>query len=341
MIREACYKITENCPCNCLFCDSKEKYEKIFNKTNIGFEDWKLITDKLIKEGLEVVVLSGGEPLLQEDITFKLIKYLQNKDIYVVLNTSGILFKNNKLLEKVKDNYPDLLVFSMDSAYPEQHNFNRKKEGVFEQVVASIKDLKSSGDYPIAIRTVITRENYRQLPKIILDFNELGVDCIKLTNIEDDEEGKFRLELSDLENFDNIVRKEIINSLEKCKYSDSHYKIENINKIKNLFSRKNGISYEELSKGHFSPDLIGNVECDLYQHFFSIECNGVVLPCCEAEHHYSPKLGNLVEMTVDEMMNSQKFEDFKSNRQEYCITCTQRHNLQLNFNETGTKVNRR
>ena len=101
MIREACYKITENCPCNCLFCDSKEKHEKIFNKTNIGFEDWKLITDKLIKEGLEVVVLSGGEPLLQEDITFKLIKYLQNKDIYVVLNTSGILFKNNKLLERI------------------------------------------------------------------------------------------------------------------------------------------------------------------------------------------------------------------------------------------------
>ena len=27
MIREAVYKITENCPCNCGFCDSREKYE--------------------------------------------------------------------------------------------------------------------------------------------------------------------------------------------------------------------------------------------------------------------------------------------------------------------------
>ena len=32
MIKEACYKITENCPCNCSFCDSKEKYEKILKK---------------------------------------------------------------------------------------------------------------------------------------------------------------------------------------------------------------------------------------------------------------------------------------------------------------------
>lgn len=84
------------------------------------------------------------------------------------------------------------------------------------QVVAFLKDLKQVVFNPIALRTVITRENYRQLPKIILDFNELGVDCIKLTNIEDDEEGKFRLELSDLENFDNIVRKEINKSARKA-----------------------------------------------------------------------------------------------------------------------------
>ena len=32
MIREAVYKLTENCPCNCTFCDSRYKFEHILNK---------------------------------------------------------------------------------------------------------------------------------------------------------------------------------------------------------------------------------------------------------------------------------------------------------------------
>lgn len=79
MIREVCYKITENCPCNCKFCDSKDKYEKIFKKKIMKIEEWINITDKLVKRGLEVVVLSGGEPLLEPNITFELIRYLKRK----------------------------------------------------------------------------------------------------------------------------------------------------------------------------------------------------------------------------------------------------------------------
>lgn len=340
MVKEAVFKITENCPCDCSFCDSKEKYQKILKKKTLSFEEWKSISDKLIKNGLEVVVISGGEPLLNSEITFKLIDYLHEYNVYVVLNTSGIVFKNNNLLEKLKMHFPNLLVFSIDSAYATQHNENRRTNGVFEKVIELIDNLNKHTIYPLAIRTVITKYNYKQLPKIIEDFNNRGIDCIKLTNIENDVEGKFRLDLKDLEYFDNVVREEIIQVLQKCKFEDEKLRDESIKKVKNLFNR-NRISYEKLSIGHFSPNLVGNAKCDLDGHFFAVQSNGDILPCCEAEHHYVPLLGNLLKSEINEILNSKEFLNFANNRLDYCITCTQHHNLQINFSRKGNKVERR
>ena len=69
MVREACYKITEVCPCRCTFCVSYIKYNEVLKKQVISYEEWKSISDKLIGQGLQSVVISGGEPLLRPDVT--------------------------------------------------------------------------------------------------------------------------------------------------------------------------------------------------------------------------------------------------------------------------------
>lgn len=341
MIREVCYKITENCPCNCTFCDSKEKYDKILKGQTMNFEDWKNISDKLIDNGLEVVVLSGGEPLLRKDVTINLIRYLKERGIYVVLNTSGILFNDKRILEDVVNNYPNLLVFSVDSSFETQHDNNRRMRGVFKSVIDSIDALRKIGEYPIGIRTVITKQNYEQLPEIIEKFNKLKIACVKLTNIENDQEGIFRLTLDNLNDFNENIRPKIVNVLKKCYFDNKELREQSIIKINKLFSKENGILYSELDKGHFSPNLIGNVKCDLDGHFLTIQANGDVLPCCEAEHHYYPNLGNLRKMNVKEIINSEIFNEFMNKRLDYCITCTQHHNLQIDFKDNTKVVNRR
>lgn len=341
MIREAVYKITENCPCNCSFCDSREKYENILKKKTMTYEQWKIITDKLLEQGLEVVVLSGGEPLLNKDVTFKLIKYLQMNNVFVVLNASGALFLDNHiLLDELILNFPDLLVFSIDSIKPNKHDTNRSYEGLFDRVTSSIKYIKSQGDYPIAIRTVITKNNYKEIPEIIENFYNLGVDCVKLTNIENDIEGEFRLNKIELDYFNDCVKKDIVDKLKKCNYEDTGLLTQNINKVMGLLD-KNSKNYEYLSNGIFSPNLKGNAPCDLNGRFFAIQSNGDVLPCCEAEHHYEPLLGNILNQTVEEILTSNIYNDFKNNRPKYCVTCTQSHNIQLDFVKRVTKVDRR
>lgn len=339
-MREVLFKITENCPGNCTFCDAKEKYEKIFKDTTIKLQDWLKISKDLIENGLEVAIISGGEALLDCETTFELIEYLQKNDVYVVLNTSGVLFNNNILLDKLKVNYPDLLVFSVDSAYSLNHDKNRNMPGVFNKIIKSIKYLKESGDYPIAIRTVITKNNYIELPKIIYDFNSLGVDCIKLTNIENDTEGNFRLNYDELNEFDKVIRNEMIEVLSKCRFQDDSLRKEAINKIRNLLSSKKK-SYSDLSSGIFEPFFVGNTNCSLIERFITIQSNGVVLPCCESEHHYSPVLGNLVESSLKEIISTDTYKKLLKNRQDYCVKCTEWENMQINFSYTGKKVAQR
>lgn len=341
MIREAVFKITENCPCNCSFCDSKYKYEHILKKKVLTFNQWKEIADKLYRQGLEVVVISGGEPLLCKDITLKLIKYLQTKNIFVVLNASGALFlKDHKFLDELMISFPNLLVFSIDSINPNKHDENRKYKGLYNKVVDSIKYLKQKGDYPIAIRTVITKNNYYEIPDIIAKFYSLGVDCIKLTNIENDLDGKFRLNLNQLDEFNENIKPKIKEILKNCNYESKDILKANLIKIDYLLD-KHSANYEYIAKGVFSPNLKGEVPCDLGGRFFAIQSNGDVLPCCEAEHHYTPLLGNILKQDVEEILNSDVYKNFAKNRLDYCETCTQTHNIQLDFVKRVEKVDRR
>lgn len=340
MIREALYKITENCPCNCSFCDAREKYLNVLKKSQIKLEDWIKISDNLVENGLEIAIISGGEALLEEDITLPLIKFLQMKNVYVVLNASGVLFNSFERLDKLMENYPDLLVFSVDSCVAKQHDDNRQIKGLYERINKSIKYIKEKSNLPIAIRTVITKQNFRQLPQIIKDFYDLGVDCIKLTNIENDVDLQFTLSVEELKVFDTVIRKEMIENIEKCNFESEELKKDALNKI-NILLSNDIVPYKELAKGNFAPNLIGNTRCDLVERFITIQSNGDVIPCCEAEHHYEPLLGNLLKNRLEEIFATNEYKNFVYNRPEYCKKCTEWQNMQISFNDTGKKVNKR
>lgn len=340
MISETSYKITEECPCRCTFCDSYVKYNEILKKKVISLNEWQEITNKLVKQGLEAVVISGGEPLLRPQVTLELIPYLRERGIYVVLNTSAVLFsqKDHTLINKVIDAKPDLIVFSIDSVDEQKHNANRNMEGLYEKVISSITYLKDHSTISVGIRTVITRRNYNDLPEIITKFARLGVDCIKLTHIENDVDKEFVLTVEDLRHFNSRIRAEMISAIQQLKLEDV-LKEENIKKINSIFPDER--QYENISNALFSPEYCECIQCCLQGRFFAIQSNGDVLPCCEAEHHYYPLLGNMLVMSVEEIVASSEYDKFKSHRPEYCRYCTQMQNIQLSFDESTRVVERR
>lgn len=339
-MKEALLVLTADCPCACAFCESKQNHLRRFGGKTLGENDWKNIIDKLAYEGLKIAIITGGEAILNKNKVFNLINYLHAKNIYVVLNTSGVLFKNKELVGELKNNYPDLLVFSIDSVIPSQHDGNRGIKGLFQVIEDTIDTLKTSGDHSVAVRFVVTKQNYKQIPDLLLHFNRKGVECIKFTNIENDKDGSFRLTIEDLEYYDQYVRKETIDALKQCNFSKPEKREEAINKAAN-FLNKNNIDYHCFAKGVFSPSLIKNAYCGELDRFCLVEPNGDILPCCESEYHYAPVCGNLLTEDFSDILSSETYLNLKKHRQEYCIYCTEPHNMQIDFSDKANPVNQR
>lgn len=336
MFREVLMKLTEACPCNCLFCDAHEKYRNI-KQCEISDDEWMDFCGDLIRNHIEVAIISGGEALLRESLVYKMIHVLKKNGVFVVLNTSGVLFNSTEKLDRLLENYPSLLVFSIDNSDADKHDQNRKYPGLFNRVCDSISYIKSKGIYPIAIRTVITKNNYLELPEILRRFNTLGVDCIKLTHIEDDYEGMFLLSECELKKFETRIKPSMLSELSRCNFGDVSLFEENYRKIQNIFS-KSIVSYFDYAHSKFAPQMTGSTRCSLIERFITVQSNGNYLPCCEAEHHGWPVLGNLKTTKIDEVLSSEIYNKTLCNRQEYCTRCTEFCNLQIDFDAAGRKV---
>ena len=101
MIRDLCFEIIERCPNNCLFCSSRSSYDK---QNIISFNKFKEVIDYFSSNGgIEELSLSGGEPMLHKDI-YKMILYAKQKNIRVVLFTSGLkkMIVNDSALKTIE-----------------------------------------------------------------------------------------------------------------------------------------------------------------------------------------------------------------------------------------------
>ena len=243
-------------------------------------------------------------------------------------------------MDELISHYPSLLVFSVDSVNSREHDESRCFQGLYERVCESIKYIKGKSKYPVAIRTVITKRNYMQLPEIIKHFTLLGVDCIKLTHIEDDYKEDYLLTEHDQMILEKTVKPHILHILEQVSNPETKTYAENRRKVNMLFKRE-GVSVTDYAKSNFAPNMVNNKRCDLITRFITIQSNGDYLPCCEAEHHGWPILGNIKSDKLKDVLTSIEYMKILQKRQEYCIRCTEWDNFQLNIENTCRKVNTR
>ncbi len=95
---------TSGCNLRCSYCDTKYAYE---HGKDMNINE---ILDEIKKYNSQYVCLTGGEPLLQNDI-IELINSLLKKKYYVVIETNGSIIIKNLLKYK-------LLLISLDIKCP-------------------------------------------------------------------------------------------------------------------------------------------------------------------------------------------------------------------------------
>ncbi len=117
--------------------------------------------DQLKKEGVKQLNITGGEPLLRDDLP-EILKAAKELGLAVELTTNGILYAEKS---KSMAGLLDRLYFSLDYPIASEHDRSRGTD-CFHLAVSAIEHAKALGEKPI-INFTLTRDSVRFLPEMI------------------------------------------------------------------------------------------------------------------------------------------------------------------------------
>lgn len=169
------WNLTRSCNLRCDHCyrDAGPDAGNIENELSTE-EGFKLL-DELKKEGFMLVIFSGGEPLMRDDLE-ELVEYASEIGLRPVLGTNAVEVSRERL-EDLKEAGVKGAAVSLDSVDPEIHDKFRGSEGAWAKTVSSIKKMVDVG-IPVQINITISELNYGELDEIVEFAEKLGARAV-------------------------------------------------------------------------------------------------------------------------------------------------------------------
>ncbi len=168
-LRLVAWELTRKCNLNCVHCRAG---------ADRGPYPGELETAKCIEVlkqiravGNPIVILTGGEPLLREDI-FDLAREGTQMGLRMVMATNGTLLTPEKI-EQMKTSGIKRVSISIDGATAAQHDAFRQMPGAYNQAMNGIS-LLNQNDFEFQINTTVSRHNVKDLENILNLSVELG-----------------------------------------------------------------------------------------------------------------------------------------------------------------------
>lgn len=165
------WEITKRCKLKCKHC--RAGAENISYANELSLPESKLIIDSLANELPLLLIITGGEPLLRDDV-FEIANYASSKKITLVMATCGSLI-TKEIIEKLKSSGVVKLSFSLDGYDDASHDEFRGEKGAFVEVVKAAK-LSRAHAMPFQINTTLTKSNFQDIKKISDLAFSLGAD---------------------------------------------------------------------------------------------------------------------------------------------------------------------
>ena len=163
------WEITRSCVLNCVHCRAAARFGPYPNE--LSTEDCFRFLDNVASFSNPIMILTGGEPMMRDDI-FDVAAYGTKIGLRMVMAPCGI-YITDETAEKIKDAGIQRLSFSIDGADAESHDKFRGVPGAFESVLKAIEISKKHG-LEFQVNTTITKHNLHDLPKILENVIELG-----------------------------------------------------------------------------------------------------------------------------------------------------------------------
>jgi heme d1 biosynthesis radical SAM protein NirJ len=144
------------------------------------------VIDDLHDAGVRVLILSGGEPLLRDDL-FQLSAYARGKGFFLALSTNGTLIDASNI-QQISEAHFDYVGISIDGLEAIHDEF-RQLKGSFARSMAAIRLCREQG-IRVGLRTTLTQQNHAQLPRLLDLMNEYDVQKFYLSHLNYSGRGK-------------------------------------------------------------------------------------------------------------------------------------------------------
>lgn len=176
-----------SCNNDCLLCVADSRRNPAGNLSTRDLLDYIRRLKRMKNVLLEI---SGGEPTIRSDF-FLIMQAINDAGIESVLFSNGRLFSNKSFCERYSEYPAQCTLIPIHSDNAGEHDFQTQVKGSFGETVAGIQNLYEYG-LEVAIKTVITRMNYRKLHEIVrfcaISFPEIrqyGFDSMDLLGSAD------------------------------------------------------------------------------------------------------------------------------------------------------------
>lgn len=307
------FELTYRCNLQCPYCYLGQDR----NKQELTTQQWFDVIDQI--PFYSFVTLVGGEPLIRKDFIPILEKTAKKTLGKLNVVTNGILI-NDEIIDAFIRTKMMLLSVSLDG-YGQNHDKNRGKEGIFDQIIANLEKLnakKGKGGKPMVdIKTIVLENNLDDLPKLYKLCQEMNFDFLSVSFLRNNDlkqnanlrdffgeefyANKYPIKpYFDMEHFKEVYRQ--IEALSKkskvqLRFSPKFENAKNpLEKIEEFFNYDENKPIGEIYKPCLYPfsNMMINPQGDVY-------------PCL------SYKIGNVTKKNLKDVFNEPKYRCFRKN----------------------------
>lgn len=168
------WEITSKCNMKCKHCLYYGNSNEL--QVDLSFEKIKLIVEQLSSlNKIESIWISGGEPLIREDIV-RICSYITQHGMCPSISTNGLLL-NHSLIHDLELAGVKYIHLSMDGATPKIMDELRGYKGSFYQVIECLKMLQSSS-IKYGLSFMVTSDSVNDVNKAITIAEKYDVQTI-------------------------------------------------------------------------------------------------------------------------------------------------------------------
>jgi AdoMet-dependent heme synthase len=185
-LRLVAWETTRRCNLACKHCRAVAEDHPYDNE--LSTKEAFTLLDQIRETGTPIIILTGGEPLLREDI-FDIAAYGTKIGLRMVMAPNGTLITPD-IVQKLKASGIQRISVSLDGASPQTHDNFRGLTNAFNDAIRGIHFAKDGG-LEFQINTTITKTNLAEIPKILELAENLGAVALHIFLLVPTGRGKY------------------------------------------------------------------------------------------------------------------------------------------------------